>query len=718
MLRHSRAFFSLLLVWLGFAALPISAQQPSAGDDLEGLLEKAMKAAVARVAPAVVQIETSGGSDILMTGSGPTSQPIRKAAGPTTGLIVASDGYIVSSAFNFANKPSAIFVAIPGQKERLVAKVIATDTTRMVTLLKVEATGLPVPAATPKKEIQVGQWTLALGRALAGLDTPPTVSTGIVSAVGRIWGRAIQTDAKVSPVNYGGPLVDLQGRVMGVLVPASPRGEDETAGLEWYDSGIGFAIPLEDVNAVLPKLKQGKDLKKGLLGIRLQSTDIYGATPIIGTVDPDSPAARAGIKSGDTVTEINGVRVVRQAQILHILGEKYEGDTVSVKVLREKNELSFQNLVLASTSKAHAQPFLGVLPMRDDPELGEELRYVFPKSPAEAAGLKVGDRIMKVTVPNVPAIPFSGRDELTAVLDQIPPGTELQLDVVRKESKKTETLKLTLGVMPDTVPDSLPEAASYKKALAPRKQAQPVPQPRLPQGKPPQGKPPMPPPKEEKKEDKDKEKKKVETGLLKRATPARDHEYWLYVPEDYDPNISYALVVWLHPAGKGKDKETEAVISTWDDFCNENHMILLCPRAEAETGWVASESEFILQTIRDVEAEYTIDRQRIVAHGMGVGGQMAFYLAMHARNVIRGVATVGAMLNSPLKDNLAQQRQAFFIVAGGKDPVAKAIEETKTKLVEHKFPVVYHEVPEMGAEYFDGVILRDLILWIDSLDRQ
>src|SRR5262249_23610783 len=162
-------------------------------------------------------------------------------------------------------------------------------------------------------EIQVGQWALALGRTWSNPDSPPSVSVGIISALERIWGKAVQTDAKVSPVNYGGPLVDIQGRVQGVLVPASPRGQDETAGIEWYDSGIGFAIPLEDINAVLPRLKQGQDLHRGLLGVTLQSQDIYGASPVVGSVAPDSAAARAGIAAGDTILEIQGVKVVRQA---------------------------------------------------------------------------------------------------------------------------------------------------------------------------------------------------------------------------------------------------------------------------------------------------------------------------------------------------------------------------------------------------------------------
>src|SRR5205807_4481220 len=262
----------------------------------------AIKAAVARVSPCVAQIETSGGSDIL--GSGMSM--FRKGAGPTTGLVVGADGYIISSAFNFANKPAAIFIGLPGHKDRYVAKVVATDGTRMLTLLKIEAKGLPVPAATPKKEIKVGQLSLALGRAWTGLDTSPSISTGIVSALGRIWGKAIQTDAKVSPLNYGGPLVDLHGRVVGVLVPASPRGNDETAGVEWYDSGIGFAIPMEDVNAVLTRLKQGKDLHRGMLGVLPKSQDIYGVPSTIGTVLPSSAAGKAGLQSGDVIIEMDG----------------------------------------------------------------------------------------------------------------------------------------------------------------------------------------------------------------------------------------------------------------------------------------------------------------------------------------------------------------------------------------------------------------------------
>src|SRR5262249_19972634 len=122
------------------------------------------------------------------------------------------------------------------------------------------------------------------------------------------------------------------------------------------------------------------------------------------------------------------------------------------------------------TSYPHA--FLGVVPLRDDPEPGEEIRYVFPKSPADVAGLKAGDRIMKIG----PAVggalqAFTGRDQLTSALNTLPPGTEIKLEVLKKADKKTETVTVKLTALPDAVPDKLPEEATLKRALEPLKPA-------------------------------------------------------------------------------------------------------------------------------------------------------------------------------------------------------------------------------------------------------
>ena len=689
----SRCLSPVLIALLTFAAVPSFGGDGRLGDDdLTVLQSQALQAGVARVAPSVAQIETSGGVDVL--GSGP--ERLRKGVGPTTGLVVGSDGYIISSAFNFANKPAAIFVALPGHKDRFVARVVATDQTRMVTLLKIDASGLPVPAACPKGEIRVGQSAAALGRTWTGTEGPPSVSVGIVSALGRIWGKAIQTDAKVSPVNYGGPLIDIQGRVLGVLVPASPRAQDETAGMEWYDSGIGFAIPLEDVNAVLPRLRDGHDLKRGLLGIIPKNPpEKYDALPEIASVLPDSAAARAGMRAGDVVTEVDGVRVVRQAQVMHVLGNKYEGDVVSVKLKRGKEEIRLNDLHLAGALVTFARGFLGILPMRDDPEAGVEVRYVYPGSSADRAGLKATDRILKAGLDTLK--PVAGRDHLMAFVGSVPADTEIQLQVRRADVKDPMTLTAKLGEFPDAVPVELPKTSGFGKALKERKGTRPA----------------VPPKEAEKKE----VPKKSDVGLLKRSTAAGDHEYWLYVPENYDPNVSHALVVWLHPAGKVGDRDIEAFVNTWSGDCADRHFIVLGPKAENESGWLASEADVVLEEVQAVMEQYTIDPQRVVVHGMANGGQMAFYLGFHSRNVVRGVAVTGAALTIQPPDNLPSQRLSFFVVAGDKDPLAKSIMETKPKLAKQKFSVVYREIPDMGRQYLDAQTLEEIIRWIDSLDR-
>jgi S1-C subfamily serine protease/predicted esterase len=695
---------TIALAWLATAVPPAAA----ADEELNDLVEKAIKAATKKVAPSVVQINTLGGTDIVV--SGPRGNQIRKAMGPTTGVIIGADGYIISSAFNFINQPKTILVSVPGHPKPFQAKVVANDGSRMLTLLKIDAKGLPVPVPAPKKEIKVGQWSVALGRTLdLNVSNIPSISIGIVSALDRIWGRAVQTDAKISPVNYGGPLIDIRGRVQGILVPASTSGTDATAGTEWYDSGIGFAIPMDDINAVLPRLKKGENLRRGLLGVNMRTPDYYGAAPVVGMVTPGSAAQKAGIQVGDQITEIDGKPVARLAQILHLIGPKYEGDRISVKVKRGGKEIEFKNFPLVGTLAAFAHPFLGILPLRDDPELGVQVRYVYPKSPADQAGLKEGDRIMKVGLAKGPLVPLdgrqkSGRDQLLDIINPLQVGTEIKLEVVRKGGGKPVVLTAKLDSLPETkvnlLPETLPEIASAKKSLDTRayldqKTGKVV------KSVPPKGNPKMP-----------------DTGLLEKTDPSGQHKYYVYVHEDYDPNIAQALVLWLHPAGKfDKENDIEAFQEAWDDFCKDNQIILVMPITKAKRGWLPSESDWIVNVTKAVRDTYNVDRQRVIVHGMAVGGQMAYHLGFYARDLFRGVATSGAVFTNPPKDNLANQRLSFFVVAGEKDPLAKPIAQNLKKVAERKFPIIHREIKNMGAQYMLDTTLKELVRWIDSLDR-
>ncbi len=673
-----------------------------AGEDLDELQQKAIQEAVRRIAPSVVQIETSGGTDIIAAGP---AGLVRRGVGPTSGLVVDPDGYIISSAFNFANKPAAIRVAVPGHKERYVARIVAVDQTRMLTLLKIDPEGnnrLVVPTPVPRADIKIGHTAIAVGRTLApSVDALPSVSVGIISALDRIWGKAVQTDAKVSPVNYGGPLIDLEGRVIGVLVPASPRADGETAGFEWYDSGIGFAIPLVDINRVLPRMKTGTDkepvvLKRGLLGITMEGQDPYANAAVVATVAPGSTAEKIGLKPKDELIEVAGRPVTTQAQLMHQLGPHYEGDVISLKVRRGKEKIALDKVALGGAATAYGQPFLGILPIRDDPQPGVEVRYVYPQSPAEKAGIKEGNRIMKLGLHTgaggpIAWQPVAGRDRMLALLEQLAPGTEVVVELKRKGAL-TQNVTVKLGEAPDSVPAKTPEHSSAKKALGAAA----------------------------KKEDK-KEEKKPETGLLKRTTAAGDHTYWVYVPENYDPNLAHSLVIWLHPAGKGKESDMEKLVESWNYECEDYHMILLMPRTDNERGWTQGEAEFVQEAARSVMDAYTIDRQRVVAHGMGLGGEMAFYLGFHARNLIRGVATTGAALTSNPREKVINQPLAFFLVVGGKDPLHDAVKESRQKLAEQKYPVIYRELEDMGHQYLDGrvgrPVLDEIIRWIDTLDR-
>jgi serine protease Do len=725
-----------------FCVLPaLPAQQP----DLNDQYEKAVKAAARKVGPSIVQIQTQGGSDMVVTS--PKGPVFRKALGPTTGVIVDADGYIISSAFNFSNNPATIIVSVPGTSEPMLAKKIATDKSRMLTLIKVEKTGLPVPAIVPNTELKVGQSAIALGRTLdltlhsgpplapegkKDADHPPSISYGIISALSRVWGKAIQTDAKVSPINYGGPLVDITGRVQGILIPASPTGDDVTAGFEWYDSGIGFAIPMEDVMALVPRLKKGKDLQKAVLGVQMKGKDQFGAVPEVAAIAPGSAAEKAGLKAGDIITEIDGHRVVNQAQILHRLGPKYVGDSISLKVRRGKDEIALEKLNLfALVAQAYQHPFLGILPMRDDPKRGVEIRYVYPDSPANTAGLKAGDRIVsygtktdpppkdldpdidkkqkakkaKVDVPGQFKGDRRSYEELADFLSFLAPGTEVSLGIIAKDGAPKDVV-VKLEAMPgsapgkeDMVPERLPAVASLKKALQPLETVSPK----------------IKPPKTEQPKT-ETDQKKPETGFLKRTSTGGDRKYWLYVPSDYNPEISYALVVWLHLPGSFSDDESEKVTDRWDDFCKENHIILAGPITEQEGGWTPSDTDLVLEAVRDATTNYTVDKNRIVAHGVGNGGQMAFSLAFRAREVFRGAATHGAVLAEPL-ENLPEQRLAFYVAAGERDPVLKAIAETRAKLVNKNFPVLYRVFPNRGREYLDDNAFAEMVRWIDALDR-
>lgn len=318
-------------VWALLGASALCAQERD-----EGALERATKRAVARVAPGVVEIEALGGleegfqaptneaeaqSGILTKGG------FKQAFGPSTGLVVRADGWILTSTFFLRRKPRHLIVTTHDGKS-YVASLAGQDRARALCLLKVQAKDLtPVRWAKPDA-LAVGRYAIAVGRGLGHEHL--AVSRGIVSGLNRIGGRALQSSAAISPVNYGGPLISLEGEVLGILVPLSMKGGQ--ASVDIYDSGIGFAIPTADAQQAIPRLNKAGVLEPGFLGVVPAPLSSDGVR--IAQVSPGSPAAEAGIQPGDTITQV-GERVTdRPWQLRHALGAHYAGDTVKLTYSR------------------------------------------------------------------------------------------------------------------------------------------------------------------------------------------------------------------------------------------------------------------------------------------------------------------------------------------------------------------------------------------------
>jgi serine protease Do len=283
-----------------------------------------------------------------------------------------------------------------------------------------------------------------------------------VSAVGRIWGKAVQTDAKISPVNYGGPLVDIAGRVIGVLVPMSPDDSGEAAGVDWYDSGIGFAVPLEHVLSVLPRLRSGETLEPGLLGVSLVEGSMFSQPAELAAVRPNSPAYKAGLKAGDCIVEVDGVAIERQTQFKRQVLPRYAGDTVKLSIARGEERFD-RELKLIAKLEPYAHPFLGLLPRRDPISDGKapaglSVRYVFDASPAAKAGIKPGDVLVSLA-----GQPVTDLASARVILQPVEIGQPVVASVRRGE--ETLELKLEPTAVAETVPDDLPPVREPRPAF-------------------------------------------------------------------------------------------------------------------------------------------------------------------------------------------------------------------------------------------------------------
>lgn len=263
-------------------------------------------------------------------------QKHREAFSLGSGTIISKDGYIITNNHVISNADK-ILVRLSDKRE-FVAKVIGTDKGTDLALLKIQGNNLPYATLGDSDKLKVGAWVVAIGSPF-GFEHSATA--GIVSGKGRNIGREsyvpfIQTDAAVNPGNSGGPLFDLTGNVVGI----NSQILSKTGGY----LGLSFAIPANLVKSVVAQLKADGFVSRGWLGISFQeiNTELaksFGldriAGALVASVVDDSPASKAGVKTGDIILQLNNQPILDATQLPAMVGSMKPGTKITLLVFRD-----------------------------------------------------------------------------------------------------------------------------------------------------------------------------------------------------------------------------------------------------------------------------------------------------------------------------------------------------------------------------------------------
>ncbi|MFW6324104.1 MAG: DegQ family serine endoprotease [Desulfovibrionales bacterium] len=264
---------------------------------------------------------------------GERQMPPREARSLGSGFIISKDGLIVTNN-HVIMEADEISVTLQGGAT-FDAEVIGRDPETDLALLQIEADReLSTLELESTEEMDIGQWVLAIGNPF-GLQN--TVTAGIISAMGRIIGAGpydnfIQTDASINPGNSGGPLINMDGRVIGINTAIVATGQ-----------GIGFAIPSDQAEYVINQLQKYGKVRRGWLGVTIQDMDPNTARALdlpepvgalVASVQPNGPAAGAGLKAGDVVLEVNGNTIQDAHDLTRVIGRVDPGETIRVTFWR------------------------------------------------------------------------------------------------------------------------------------------------------------------------------------------------------------------------------------------------------------------------------------------------------------------------------------------------------------------------------------------------
>ena len=279
---------------------------------------------------------------------------VRTGDGSGTGFVIKDDGTIVTNA-HVVSGEKTVKVIFDDSGKPVQGRVVGVDTSSDLAVVTVDPSAAPrlQPLALADSDaVNVGDAAIAIGYPL-GLDR--TVTAGIVSGLGRqitapngfSIDKVIQTDAPINPGNSGGPLLDEQGRVIGVNSQIATAGSSGNV-------GIGFAVPSNTVRNVVPKLETGKAVKRAYLGVSTAPSP-GGSGAVVREVVSGGPAAKAGIKAaksangsdGDVIVAIDGSPVIQPDDITSLIGGAEPGKTIEVSVVRGGQETKL-NVTLAT----------------------------------------------------------------------------------------------------------------------------------------------------------------------------------------------------------------------------------------------------------------------------------------------------------------------------------------------------------------------------------
>src|SRR5688572_9780834 len=371
--------------------------------------------------------------------------------GGGSGVLISADGYCLTNHHVAGLLPTTRVTLFSGRT--FAAKLVCTDALGDLSLFKIDPgeDALPFVELGDSDKLEMGQYVIACGNPF-GITQPdrdskwyPTITLGIVSATHRnqqTYFDCIQTDASVNPGNSGGPLVTLDGKLVGI------NGRIATRYMNRVNSGVGYAIPSNQIKHFLPEMKSGGTEGKAYhgqikgLAIATSLTDGQGAR--VAGVRTGMTAQKAGFVAGDMIIRVNKAPIFNRERFLGAIGTYPENTEVTVTVLRDGEEVKLpvtldryadgQYLPVVARNKVRA--YLGAK-LEERPE-GLIVDYVAAGSPADACGLRDGDIILKVD-----GQPVRTAEEVISRVGEMSPGDPLKLTVRR--GAETLNLKATLG---------------------------------------------------------------------------------------------------------------------------------------------------------------------------------------------------------------------------------------------------------------------------------